>query len=369
MASSTPSSAYRGLPAADHPDFNRAVKEIIETMLGQRGNEADRMVTLRDMASSSLVNYLQESGAEILGDTPDLTAPPPPTDLKQVIDTDAGRIGAFNHLVTWTNPTSSTELISHYEVWIATSASRSAAVQTGIVTYPQHEYLHSNVDPTKDYWYWVRAMSWDGVASTWEPTSAVNGYLVYGVDSIQTTINNLMTALKGTSPAAYNAGTTYQIDDRVSYTCTDSQIRVYRCIHADTLAQAPSSGTPPVTNSHYWERSGILTTGDVGGEAMVGIDGNMVVDGTIVTDNLDASCVTADKIAALAVTAGKIDADAVTATEINVATLSAIAADFGTITAGVAQSSDAQFKIDLTNKWLKIWDDADVLRVHLGYIP
>ena len=177
-----------------------------------------------------------------------------------------------------------------------------------------------------------------------------------------------MTALKGAAPDAYSGVTTYEIGDRVSYTCTDGQVRVYRCVHAATLAQAPSSGTPPVTNSHYWERSGILTTGDVGGEGMVGIDGNMVVDGTIVTNNLDASCVTADKIAALAVQAGKIDAGAVTATEINVSTLSAIAADFGTITAGIAKSSDDKFKIDLTNKWLKIWDGNDVLRVHIGYI-
>jgi len=52
------------------------------------------------------------------------------------------------------------------------------------------------------------------------------------------------------------------------------------------------------------------------------------------TEHLAADCITAAKIAALAVEAGHIAADAVTATEINVATLHAIVADLGTITAG-----------------------------------
>lgn len=65
-------------------------------------------------------------------------------------------------------------------------------------------------------------------------------------------------------------------------------------------------------------------TGLVNGVATVGINGNLLVDGTILARSLD------------------------------VATLSAITADIGEVTAGVIRSSDNKFVIDLDNKTLSI---------------
>ena len=48
--------------------------------------------------------------------------------------------------------------------------------------------------------------------------------------------------------------------------------------------------------------------------------------------------------------------------------LSAVTADLGTVTAGVAKSADGKFKIDFNERWLKVWDEAGTLRVHLGFI-
>lgn len=65
-------------------------------------------------------------------------------------------------------------------------------------------------------------------------------------------------------------------------------------------------------------------TGLVNSVATVGINGNLLVDGTILARSL------------------------------SVGTLSAITADVGTVTAGVLKSSDDKFVIDLTNKTITI---------------
>ncbi len=66
---------------------------------------------------------------------------------------------------------------------------------------------------------------------------------------------------------------------------------------------------------------------------------------------------------------GTIYTGTIIASAINVTSLSAINANLGTITAGLAKSSDDKLQVDFDNKWIKVWDAASVLRVHLGYIP
>ncbi len=66
---------------------------------------------------------------------------------------------------------------------------------------------------------------------------------------------------------------------------------------------------------------------------------------------------------------GDIYTGSITADKMNVTSLSAISANLGTITAGLAKSSDDKLQVDFNNKWIKVWDAASVLRVHLGYIP
>lgn len=84
--------------------------------------------------------------------------------------------------------------------------------------------------------------------------------------------------------------------------------------------------------------SGTLITpfviGLVGGVSTVGISGNLVIDGSIIARHIAA---------------GQVDAS-----KINVSSLSAIAANVGTVTAGVLQSADGNFVIDLNNKTITI---------------
>ncbi|WP_454629518.1 host specificity factor TipJ family phage tail protein [Bradyrhizobium cenepequi] len=70
----------------------------------------------------------------------------------------------------------------------------------------------------------------------------------------------------------------------------------------------------------------LFATGLVGGTPSVGINGDLILNGTI------------------------------TATMMNVGTLSAITANVGTLTAGKLQSADGKMVIDLDNRTIEIWD-------------
>lgn len=353
-----PISQYRGLPPTTDARFLTAVKELLEGLIGQRGNLLDRAATLRDMLNPKIVNFLNQQAVSVtqngITTVSDLSVPPPPDGLVLVKDVDAGRIAAFSHQLTWDVPSSTN--IYYTELWVAETPDRDAAVLEGIITYPQHVYTRMFVNPTKNYWYWIRSMSREGVASTWYPVDSVNGTLVDGDDTIQDTINRVMDVLKGESPADYNGASLYYVGDQVKYLGTDGGTRAYVVIDDD--GGAGITGVDP-TDTDHWSRNGILVVGNVDGEASVGIDGNLVVDGTILARQLSADSVTADKIAANQITADKM----------NVSSLSSVVANLGTITAGIAKSSDGRLIVDFDNKWIRVYDADDVLRVELGYIP
>ncbi len=74
--------------------------------------------------------------------------------------------------------------------------------------------------------------------------------------------------------------------------------------------------------------------GNIAGTPTVGINGNLIVDNTILARHIVANTITADKL--------------------NVSSLSAITANVGTVTAGVLRSSDGLMVIDLNNKTIQI---------------
>lgn len=97
-----------------------------------------------------------------------------------------------------------------------------------------------------------------------------------------------------------------------------------------------------------------FTTGLVNGVATVGINGNLVIDGTVLARHIAAGQITAAKIAAGTITSAEIAAGGINADRLNVTSLSAVSANAGTITAGVLQSADGNFVIDLNNKTITI---------------
>lgn len=89
--------------------------------------------------------------------------------------------------------------------------------------------------------------------------------------------------------------------------------------------------------------------GLVAGSSTVGINGSLLVDGTILARSIAADTITSAQIAANAITASEIAAGAVTASKIDVAALSAITADLGTVTAGLIRDSGDTIRFDLPN--------------------
>ena len=98
----------------------------------------------------------------------------------------------------------------------------------------------------------------------------------------------------------------------------------------------------------------IFQVGNVNGSPRVALAADMLIDGYIAAQAIAAGAITTAKLAASAVTADEIAANAVTAAKLNVSDLSAISADLGTVTAGVLQSADGNFVIDLDNKTITI---------------
>lgn len=82
-----------------------------------------------------------------------------------------------------------------------------------------------------------------------------------------------------------------------------------------------------------------FVVGLVNGVSTVGINGNLLVDGTILARSIAADAITANKIAAGAVTADKIA----------VTSLSALNANLGTVTAGLIRDASDTVRFDLPN--------------------
>lgn len=82
-----------------------------------------------------------------------------------------------------------------------------------------------------------------------------------------------------------------------------------------------------------------------------------ITDAAITTAKINDAAITAAKIADATITSAKIQNAAISLAKIDTATitnLSSIKADLGTITAGLMQSADGKFVIDLNNKFIRI---------------
>lgn len=115
----------------------------------------------------------------------------------------------------------------------------------------------------------------------------------------------------------------------------------------------------------------------------VGVNGELVVNGKAIIDNLNAGTIHGDKIAANTLNANRIRAGSVTARELGVDKLSAISADMGNISGGSLNLGGGRFTVDnngrvsmsaasgkvgmkMTNDGIEVYDENGVLRVKLG---
>ena len=117
----------------------------------------------------------------------------------------------------------------------------------------------------------------------------------------------------------------------------------------------------------------------------VGVNGELVVNGKAIIDNLNAGTIHGDKIAANTLNANRIRAGSVTARELGVDKLSAISADMGNISGGSLNIGGGRFSVSntgqvsisaasgnvgmkMTNDGIEVYDENGVLRVRLGQL-
>ncbi|MFC2305558.1 MAG: phage tail protein [Neisseria elongata] len=157
------------------------------------------------------------------------------------------------------------------------------------------------------------------------------------------------------------------------------------------LATTPKNGVPESKFIVTADRFGI---GAVGKEDIfpftvdtqknrVGVNGELVVNGKAIIDNLNAGTIHGDKIEANTLNANRIRAGSVTARELGVDKLSAISADMGNISGGSLNLGGGRFTVDnngrvsmsadsgkvgmkMTNDGIEVYDENGVLRVRLG---
>lgn len=265
------------IPAPNSPQFDLNVKQWIETRdgaSGPAGVKPERFVKVKDLYDSDFINALSSYEFPITrtnteyGYTGDSTAPRPPTNLQITSET-------FRNILTWDDPTS--ENFWYIEVYrakvLAGAAAPTVADAIGIATVPKtvESFVDTEVSVVAfDHYYWIRAISYSGIASLWQ-----DGY-IEGHATVNTIIDDIMDVLKGADPDAWSGATAYVADDRVL-----SGGKRWKCVLAHT------NHVPP--NTTYWERSGILIVGDVDGFSTVGIDGKLVVDDTVYARSINVT--------------------------------------------------------------------------------
>lgn len=252
MASRQPNA----VPNPDSPDFAKAVKAILDRREGNTRDSAQRFVTIGELSEFGLLNK-EGTGTDLVppqksGDT---DPPKPPTNLKIVNN-------VITHVLSWTNPAD--EDLSHIEVWRSFTQDRTQAELVTVATKPTETVTIGGVGPRENYYYWIRAVDYAGNYSMWCPNDQMGGELVAG--EFAESINKLMAKL-----------------------LDDSRYENIHTIVADSFRIIePKIGLT--------EGKTVFATGNIDGFPTVGINGNLIVDGTVLSRMIATGAVSADKV-------------------------------------------------------------------------
>ncbi len=244
------------IPSPDAPDFAKAVKAILDKREGNTRDSMQRFVTVGELSEFGLLN--KEGTASDLvtpQNSGDTDPPKPPTNLKITNN-------VITHILSWTNPAD--EDLSHIEVWRSFTQDRTQAELVTVATKPTETVTIGGVGPRENYYYWIRAVDYAGNYSMWCPNDQMGGELVAG--EFAESINKLMAKL-----------------------LDDSRYENIHTIVADSFRIIePSIGLT--------EGKTVFATGNIDGFPTVGINGNLIVDGTVLSRMIATGAVSADKV-------------------------------------------------------------------------
>ena len=184
----------KSLPSSKSGNFLDKVKEVIEIREGIRGAKDNAFVTYANLKKYDPLKDAPAGPLVVKGD------PPAPPDNLQV---ESGMLG---NTLRWDESPSSD--VWYYEVWVSQSQDRGSANLLATVSHPVTTYTHSlnATNVTENHYYWIRAVSWSGLYSIWEPPDAQGGYLVEGSTSYSEMTSELTQILENqiTETQLYN---------------------------------------------------------------------------------------------------------------------------------------------------------------------
>lgn len=248
------------------------LKEKFQVLIGERGDELDRAVTLRDLqilgfdtAASQKVLKGRAAGPvyDLSESRADKVPPAAPRNLVVV--------NAFvANTLTWDNPHD--DDLYFIQVWRSPTTSRDdgSAIATVTVTPEKRgkagQYVDSNFEIADAFWYWVRAFDYSYNASPWAPPDGMGGYVVPAWPGTAT-INEALVRLTA--------------DDRYTN-------RV--CFIADSF-------TIKQPSEELGDKA-VFTVGNVGGVPAIGLLANTFLDGFLLARMIAAEQIKAEHLVA-----------------------------------------------------------------------
>lgn len=344
-----------GIPAAVGSEAHAALsamREQVERLSGKAGEDGDRAVRMFEVEGGLLARFLSTEDVS-RGTTPGAGGSrilKAPRNLQY-------RHEIFAIILTWENVETD---YSHVEIWCATGSSvLDDARRVGIATKPMAEWIFSGVSMREPYTFWIRAVGWDGSVSPWCPPQGQGGLIV--PPEVSRTIEEILDALVGkiTESQLYQAlsdrialidaadavpgSVAARIkDERVERVAGDhalaqSVTTLQSVVNGQTASLQQHASVLDGVKAQYFVKTDVngrvagfglynegvrsefivladkfmvvvpgqtpkvpFVVGPLGtsGQYGVGIDGSLVVNGTILTRHLDAYSVTVDKLAA-----------------------------------------------------------------------
>lgn len=318
MASDISNTGVReaGIPAvprkldSDVVTMLEALRERVEILSGTRGDASARAVRVADLNAGILLDYMPTADDVGKNTTPGGGGS---RTLKPV------RNLQYEHKIfairlTWTNVETD---YSHVEIWCAAdSNSLDDAKRAGISSKPMNEWTHNGISTEANYYYWLRVIGWDGAISPWCP--AQGGFVVpASEDSNITEILNLLIGqitedqLYSALSAEINDNTTTVGQLKGMYfvkTSVDGYVSGYGLYNTGATSEFIVLADKFMVVTPGKNPTVPFVVGSVNGISVVGINGNLVVDGTIKGRSIEAETITGDKIGAEEISGREISA-------------------------------------------------------------
>ncbi len=281
----------RSIPRVGPPEVLpaiNAIAEILEIGQGVRGNGDGRFLTVADMTGTGMVRIV--GGSTLVRTDPDTGEPvdlTPPPAIEGLTAT-----GALSAILLQWSPVAA----HHYaytEIWRSQDNNRNNAVRIGVSVGTLYA---DAVDLDSTYFYWVRAVSTASIVGPWN--AAYNDGLEAATPASSSTILAQLTEQIRTDQIVWRGQVVYETE-------------------LFAIVAPRAAGDEGLTVP--------FVVGAVDGESTVGIDGRLVVDGTIQANAIKAGSITADLLSVLE--------------------LSAISANLGEVTAGSLDVGPGSWKV------------------------